>query len=52
MMEIRFAPRARGILDGATPEVAGEPLIVNVAVESSTVAVTEVSAVKIGACTL
>lgn len=45
-MEIGFVPWARGtsgILADSTPEVAGEPLIVNVAVESATVAVTVVS---------
>jgi hypothetical protein len=50
-MEIGFAPSARGMLVDGTPEVAGEPLIVSVAVESATVAVTVVSAVPIGACT-
>ena len=40
-----FAPPTRGILVDGAPEVAGKPLIVNVAVESATVAVTVVSAV-------
>ena len=50
-MGIGFAtpPPTRGIRAEGTPEVAGESLIVNVAVESSTVAVTVVFAVVFGA---
>ena len=47
-MEIVFGPTARGILADGTPEVAATPLIVNVAVESATVAVTVVLAVAFG----
>lgn len=50
-MSIEFGPTARAILADGTPEVSGEPLIVNVAVESATVAVTVVSAVELGAVT-
>ena len=39
------APGARGIFTDGTPEVAGELLIVNVAVGSATVAVTVVSVI-------
>lgn len=51
-MGIEFDPTARGILDDSTPEAAGEPLIVIVAVESATVAVTVVSVVVFGAVTV
>ena len=48
-MGIEFVPTSRVIFGDGAPEVAGEPLIVNVAVESSIVAVIVVSAVPIGA---
>ena len=51
-MGIEFAPTASGILADGTPEVADEPLIVKVAVESATVAVTVVLAGKFGAATV
>ena len=41
-MRIEFCPTFRRIGPNTDPEVAGEPLIVNVAVESCTVAVTVV----------
>ena len=47
-----FIPPTRGILADAIPEVADKPLMVNVAVESATVAVTVVSAVVLGAVTV
>lgn len=47
-----FWPTIRLILADGNPEVAGRLLIVNVAVESSTVAVTVVLAVAFGAATL
>ena len=50
-MGIEFGPTARRILGEGTPEIAGEPLIVNAAVESSTVAVIVVSTVVFGTAT-
>ena len=50
-MGIEFGPTARAILADSVPEVAGEPLIVNVAVESATVAAIVVSAVAFGVAT-
>lgn len=50
-MGIEFGPTRRGIGPNADPEAANKPLIVNVAVESSTVAVIVISAVVFGTAT-
>lgn len=46
-----FSPGTRVILGDATPEVADEPLIFNVAVRSASVAVIVVLDVPVGAVT-